>query len=56
MISPDNIRIERMDLQGVHPIQEINRFKWLAQGAPTSDAAISMIQEDMFDQNNDKKY
>lgn len=27
---PNRIKIEHMDLQGVHPIREVKRFKWLA--------------------------
>ena len=38
---PSNIKIEQMDLQGVHPILEVKRFKWLAQGAPTSDQSVA---------------
>ena len=44
--APNKIRIERMDLQGVHPIKEAHRFKWLAQGAPPSEQPPLLAQAD----------
>lgn len=52
--SPDNIKIERMDLQGVHPIKEAYRFKWLAQAPPTSQppqSAMELQDLDTFTNN-----
>ena len=36
MDAPSNTKIEQMDLQGVHPLREVKKFQWLAQGAPSS--------------------
>jgi len=50
--APSKIRIEQMDLQGVHPIREVKRFKWLAQGPPVAEQPKEMAQQEDFDTTN----
>jgi len=42
-----------MDLQGVHPLKDVQQFKWLAQGTPASEQPAALARsraEDKFKQ------
>lgn len=33
-VQPEVVKIEELDLQGVHPLKGAKKFKWLSQGPP----------------------
>jgi hypothetical protein len=42
---PEVIKIEEMDMQGVHPLKSSKKFKWLAAEAPKSELPAALTQE-----------
>lgn len=53
--APKNIKVEEMDLQGVHLAKGKKQYKWLAQGAPASEQPDALILSQEQDQANLKQ-